>query len=80
MNIYRLRATCLCPANDGRDHYDVEVRSETMIRVERLTEFFNARANERIYQEQLRDAARAEFGAEVRLMGQHPTPVTVESS
>lgn len=80
MNVYRLRATALCPANQGRDHYDVEVRSEHTIHVEDITEFFDEYATERIYQEDLVAKARLVLGAEVTITGQHPAGVLVESA
>lgn len=80
MNIYRLRATCLCPHKPNRDHYDVEIRADRTILVEDILEFFNDHANEKLYQEELTAKAQLLFNADVTLIGPHPAGVTVETT
>lgn len=77
MTTYKLRATALCPNDGSRDHYDVEVVSDSRIDIEELKAWFDDYANREIYQEDMAAQSRAAFLAEVRITGSHPAAVEI---
>lgn len=78
MTTYRLPATALCPVDGSRDYYEVELKADRIIDALDLRSWFDAKANTRIFQEQLaRDAQRVFGGAVVVIRGQHPSTVEV---
>lgn len=68
---YQVRAQCPVQPND-RDVYKFTVRSESMIEVERIVDFFKANAGKRkVFQEALTQQCAVTLGAKVRSVGWH---------
>lgn len=79
-NEYCLEVSAACPVNDGeRDMYQVTIRSQSIIEVEKILEFFARFATEKIFQEELTRKAATALGAQVETVGIH-SGVTVRSS
>jgi hypothetical protein len=68
---YRLRASALCPVDGSRDWYDLRVRSDVVIPVERILEVAEAAEGERVFQEVLTEQMAKELNATVVSDGVH---------
>lgn len=72
-NLYCLQVRAQCPVNPGdTDLYEFEIRSENMILVEGIIEFFKANAaKQNVYQEELTRQCAVTLGAKVTSIGWH---------
>lgn len=78
-NTYSYQIRAVCPVHDGLiDCYQVTVRSESMIEVEKIIAFFDKYKTQKIFQEELTRLAATSLGASVELVGNH-SGVTVRS-
>lgn len=71
-NTYELEVRAVCPIHVGLiDFYQVTVRSESLIQVEKILEFFTTFQDKQIYQEDLTSRAAVALGAQVQTVGIH---------
>lgn len=71
-NTYELEVRAVCPIHVGlTDFYQVTVRSEALIQVEKILEFFTTFRETQIYQEDLTAKAAVALGAQVQTVGLH---------
>jgi hypothetical protein len=72
-NLYCLQVRAQCPVNPSdTDLYEFEIRSENMILVESIIEFFKANATKQnVYQEELTRQCAVTLGAKVTSTGWH---------
>lgn len=71
-NTYEYQVRAQCPVNPSdTDLYDMMIRSESTIEVEKITEFFAKHAKENIFQEVLTQKCAVTLGAHVTSVGYH---------
>lgn len=69
--IHTLMASAICPLDGLRDYYRVTISTNKFLSVEDIRQFFDSKADERIFQENLTEAAVKTFDADVTLVGVH---------
>ena len=71
--VYEYEVRAQCPVNPAdRDVYQFRIESRSLIEVERIVEFFAARAGDRhVFQEALTQQCAVTLGARVRSEGWH---------
>ena len=72
-NIYQLDVRAQCPVNQAdTDLYAFTIESDTIIEVERIVEFFKAKAGaQKVFQEALTQQCAVALGARVTSVGYH---------
>ena len=72
-NTYEIQVRAQCPVNENdTDLYSFTIESESLIEVERITEFFRKNAGRRnIFQESLTQSCAVTLGAKVTSVGYH---------
>lgn len=72
-NLYQIEVKAQCPVNAAdTDRYEFTIESETMIEVERITEFFDSYSGDKnVFQEKLTQKCATTLGAIVTSVGYH---------
>lgn len=77
MNIYRHRFSCRCPNNGISIIYDLEIRSQKMIYVEKIV--LACQLWQQEHHEKLADALAAQFPGTIQVLKAHHHGVDIET-